>query len=103
MKRLIIIGAIAAAVLLAGCNSVPKAKPVLPKPVNVVTNAVVVPNTNALVISIDDVKPVCITWKDIGQKLNTKEGYAGLGFLVLAAVMTSLLVVLKKRKTSKRW
>ena len=105
MKNIVKIGIMAALIFLAGCASPVKSKPMppAPVPVNMATN--VIPDTmdtNMLVISTDDAKP-SLTWKDVGQKLNSKEGYIGLGFLVLAAVMAGLLIVFKKRKICKRW
>lgn len=102
MRALMSIFLIATTILLVGCSSVSEYKPVPKAPVDVAIEALVPMDSN-IVVSVDDVKAPGLKWSDIGTKLNTKEGYAGLGLLVLAGVLTGLLIVFKKRKFGKRW
>jgi len=98
MKRLITIGIISMALLLIGCNSIPQIDPMPPVDVaadvvlcNADTNGVVADNTFC---GIDVNK--------VSQKLNSKEGYTGFGALGLAIVLTSLLIIFKRRKHYRR-
>jgi len=86
--------------VLSSCNSLP----VLPTnvtPQNVITNVVPSITTNDITIAVDKstLKAQC---KEVCKRLNSKYGYMGLVFLVLAAVLTSLLINLKKRKLLRR-
>ena len=98
MKRLVLVGiVISAAILLVGCSSISK----VTKSSSVdKVNPVLVNNTNTIAIVKND------TWKDkynkVSGKLNSKEGYVGLGALVVAAALTGTWIGLKKSKRGHR-
>jgi len=97
MKRFALVMAIA---FFMGCSSLPVVVP----PIDDIINVPIITNdTNTIVIAIDKAAPELgvTSWKEksVYEMLNTNEGYAGLGFLVIAVILTGVLIYFNKRNS----